>query len=101
MVGTLITISHTLGAKPIALLVDANGVGIPCMFKSPGEVAYDAFYRTSYGQYLTHDVALPKYKEQHPDVQTAWEDCAEAVLNMKGSNYDRPSEDKEEKGKKA
>jgi hypothetical protein len=84
MVGTIITISHTFGAKRTVLCVAESGVGIPCMLKTPGQIAYEAFYKTSYGLWLIAEVQLPPFQSQSPEVQEAWEQSALAVLNMKG-----------------
>lgn len=47
--------------------------------KTLGQIAYEAYYKTSYGVSLISGVALPPWKDQRPEIQEAWEDAAVAV----------------------
>lgn len=48
--------------------------------KTSGQVAYEAYYQSSYGVSLITGVPLPKWENQRLEIQLAWEACAEAVI---------------------
>jgi hypothetical protein len=52
--------------------------------RTPGQVAYEDYYETSYGIQLLTGVRLPIWRDQLPEVQESWEAAALAVLQLRG-----------------
>jgi hypothetical protein len=58
-----------------------------------GQIAYEAYYKTSYGVSLISGVPLPPWKDQRPEIQEAWEDAALAVVQSRRGGADGASQE--------